>query len=139
QPPAPAVKPEPAAPTQPRTFPGQTRGARIGFIISGSVLLAGSFALAGTMGYFISRSRRLERDGDQLVGSDPSQTDAASLQALVDDGRQANRTAVWTGVAAGVALSTAIAMLVSATRPRTRSLSPALSRGGAGLVWTARF
>jgi hypothetical protein len=138
-PPRPTIAPSAAAPAKPLGFPGQTRGARIGFIVAGSVLLAGSGALLGGMGYFISRSQKLERDGDRRVGEHPAQTDASSLHELVKDGRRANHAAVWTGVAAGVALSTAIGMLVSGTRSPRRQLTPALSRGGAGLVWTARF
>jgi hypothetical protein len=122
-------------------MPGTSRGARVGFIVAGSVMLLGSAALAGAMGFYTARSQKLEKDGERIVGDDPSMHNAndAALRGILHDGRAANRAAIGTGVAAGLALSGAIGLIVSGARKPTRMLAPTLSRGGAGLVWSVRF
>ncbi|HWB74169.1 MAG TPA: hypothetical protein VG755_04420 [Nannocystaceae bacterium] len=131
--------PRPVEPYKPTTMPGQGRGARVGFVIAGSIVLAGGLALAGTMGWAIAQSQQLERDGERAVGGDPQHANRDELDRILRDGRRMNRTAIWTGVAAGVAISSAIGILVSASRSRTRTVTPTASRGGAGLLWSVRF
>lgn len=115
-------------------------GARIGFIVAGGVALAGAGVVLGYMGHFIAESNRLEREGRDRVGADPSKTDGASLQGLVLDGVRANRLALGLGIAGALVASSAVALIVTGARkPRPRGVSASAGRGGVGLVWSGKF
>lgn len=120
--------------------PVVTRGARVAYLVSGAVVLAGAGVALGFMGFFVAESKRIEREGHDRVAPAPADVDAASLQDLVDDGVRANRRAIGFGVAGALATSTAVALLVLGARKSNRpGVSASVGRGGAGLVWTRRF
>lgn len=135
--PAAVLPPEPRVQRDDLEIP---RGARIGYAVAGSVVLAGAGTMLGLMGYYIARSRSLEREGEDRVGSDASRVQGSSLQDLVASGEKANRLAVTMGVLGGVALGGAIGLIwLAARRPRNVGVTASVGRGGAGLSWTRRF
>lgn len=131
--------PRPVAPPTAELAPMRP-GARVAFIVMGGVVLAGAGVALGYMGHFIAESNRLEREGRDRVGSDPSTIDGASLQGLAHDGVRANRTAIGLGIAGALLASSAIAMILTGARkPRARGVTASVGRGGAGLSWSGRF
>ncbi|MBK6918390.1 MAG: hypothetical protein IPH07_13420 [Deltaproteobacteria bacterium] len=138
-PPRAVPPPRAVAPSAAEPAPMQPR-ARVAFIVMGTVVLAGAGVALGYMGHFIAESSRIEREGRDRVGADPSQTDAASLQGLARDGVRANRTAIGLGIGGALLASSAIAMILTGARkPRTRGVTASVGRGGAGLSWSGKF
>ncbi len=138
-PPTTVPPPRPVAPSA-AAPPPMRPGARVAFIVMGGVVLAGAGVALGYMGHFIAESSRIEREGRDRVGADPSTVDGASLQSLAHDGVRANRAAIGLGIAGALLASSAIAMILTGARkPRARGVTASVGRSGAGLSWSGKF